>query len=134
MRATDAVGDYGERVAQRFLTEQGMTVLCRGWRCGQGEIDLVAVDGDCLVVCEVKTRRSVLAGTPLDAVTPAKLARLPRLGPARAAGTGRPGWRNRAGDTPTCGSTSWPCSCLVAALPGSSTCGDWSRWPSGRLS
>jgi putative endonuclease len=82
MRATDAVGDYGERVAQRFLTEQGMTVLCRGWRCGQGEIDLVAVDGDCLVVCEVKTRRSVLAGTPLDAVTPAKLFRLRKLAAA----------------------------------------------------
>src|SRR4051812_50043004 len=82
MRATDAVGDYGERVAQRFLTEQGMTVLCRGWRCGQGEIDIVAVDGSCLVVCEVKTRRSVLAGTPLDAVTPEKLARLRRLAAA----------------------------------------------------
>jgi putative endonuclease len=82
MRATDAVGDYGERVAQRFLTEQGMRVLCRGWRCRQGEIDLVAVDGDCLVVCEVKTRRSLLAGTPLDAVTPAKLSRLHKLAAA----------------------------------------------------
>jgi putative endonuclease len=82
MRATDAVGDYGERVAQRFLTDQGMRVLSRGWRCRQGEIDLVAVDGDCLVVCEVKTRRSVRAGTPLDAVTPAKLARLRKLAAA----------------------------------------------------
>src|SRR3954452_22346525 len=80
MRATDAVGDYGERVAQRFLVDQGMRVLSRGWRCRQGEIDIVAVDGDCLVVCEVKTRRSVLAGTPLDAVTSRKLARLHRLG------------------------------------------------------
>jgi putative endonuclease len=82
MRATDAVGDYGERVAQRFLVDQGMRVLSRGWRCRQGEIDLVAVDGDCLVVCEVKTRRSVLAGTPLDAVTPAKLSRLHKLAAA----------------------------------------------------
>jgi putative endonuclease len=82
MRATDAVGDYGERVAQRFLRSQGMTVVGSGWRCRQGEIDIVAVDGDCLVVCEVKTRRSMLAGTPLDAVTPAKLARLRRLAAA----------------------------------------------------
>jgi putative endonuclease len=82
MRATDAVGDYGERVAQRFLVDQGMRVLSRGWRCRQGEIDLVAVDGDCLVVCEVKTRRSVRAGTPLDAVTPAKLLRLRKLAAA----------------------------------------------------
>jgi putative endonuclease len=82
MRATDAVGDYGERVAQRFLVDQGMRVVGRGWRCRLGEIDIVAVDGDCLVVVEVKTRRSVLAGTPLDAVTPTKLSRLRRLGAA----------------------------------------------------
>ena len=34
-----------------------MTVLARNWRCGRaGEIDIVARDGDALVVCEVKTR------------------------------------------------------------------------------
>ena len=79
MRASDAVGDYGERLAERLLVGQGMTVLERRWRCRQGEIDIVALDGDCLVVCEVKTRRSQLAGTPADAVTPLKLARLRRL-------------------------------------------------------
>src|SRR3954464_13243360 len=79
MRATDAVGDYGERVAQRFLLDQGMNVLTRRWRCRLGEIDIVAVDGDCLVVCEVKTRRSTAAGGPLEAVTPVKMARLRRL-------------------------------------------------------
>ncbi|MGZ4603458.1 MAG: YraN family protein [Kineosporiaceae bacterium] len=82
MRATDAVGDYGERLAVRLLADQGMTVLARGWRCGEGEIDVVAVDGDCLVVCEVKTRRSLAAGDPLEAVTPAKQARLRRLAAA----------------------------------------------------
>ena len=36
-----------------------MTVLERNWRCGRtGEIDIVARDGDALVVCEVKTRRA----------------------------------------------------------------------------
>jgi putative endonuclease len=79
VRATDAVGDYGERLAQRYLVGQGMTLLGRGWRCAEGEIDIVALDGDCLVVCEVKTRRSLAAGTPFDAVTPAKVARLRRL-------------------------------------------------------
>ncbi|ABS02895.1 YraN family protein [Kineococcus radiotolerans] len=79
VRAKDAVGQYGERVAVRRLTEAGMTVLDRNWRCRSGEIDVVARDGDCLVVCEVKTRRSVSAGTALEAVTPQKLARLRRL-------------------------------------------------------
>jgi putative endonuclease len=82
VRATDAVGDYGERLAQRHLAAQGMTVLGRGWRCTEGEIDILALDGDCLVVCEVKTRRSLAAGTPLDAVTPTKMARLRRLAAA----------------------------------------------------
>jgi putative endonuclease len=79
VRAIDAVGDYGERLAERLLVGQGMTVLERRWRCRQGEIDIVALDGECLVVCEVKTRRSPVAGTPADAVTPVKLARLRRL-------------------------------------------------------
>ena len=79
MRAIDAVGDYGERLAERYLLGQGLTVLERRWRCRLGEIDIVAVDGGCLVVCEVKTRRSLLAGSPLEAVTPAKVRRLRRL-------------------------------------------------------
>jgi len=79
MRATDAVGEYGERLAARYLEAQGLTVLQRRWRCPRGEIDIVAVDGGCLVVCEVKTRRSVVAGLPCEAITPQKLARLRRL-------------------------------------------------------
>ncbi|WP_432491673.1 YraN family protein [Kineococcus auxinigenes] len=79
MRAKDGVGRYGERLAARRLTEAGMTVLETNWRCPGGEIDIVARDGDCLVVCEVKTRRSTRAGSAVEAVTPAKVARLRRL-------------------------------------------------------
>lgn len=79
MRARDGVGRYGERVAARFLESSGMVVLARNWRCPHGEIDLVAVDGECLVVCEVKTRRSGACGGPAEAVTPVKVARLRRL-------------------------------------------------------
>jgi putative endonuclease len=76
MRATDAVGRYGEKVAVRHLQSLGFVVLEQRWRCSRGEIDIVAADDGCLVVVEVKTRRSVTAGTPSEAVTPAKLARL----------------------------------------------------------
>lgn len=79
MRARQALGDYGERVAIEHLQAVGMTVLQRGWRCRSGEIDIVAVDGMCLVICEVKARRSVRSGTPLEAVTPVKVERLRRL-------------------------------------------------------
>ncbi|WP_167588240.1 YraN family protein [Kineococcus rubinsiae] len=79
MRAKDGVGRYGERVAARRLQEAGMVVLERNWRCALGEIDIVARDGGCLVVCEVKTRRGTGTGTPAEAVTPAKVVRLRRL-------------------------------------------------------
>jgi putative endonuclease len=79
VRTTDAVGDYGERLAVRHLESLGYRVLERRWRCARGEIDILAVDGRCLVACEVKTRRSVAAGGPLEAVTAAKVARLRRL-------------------------------------------------------
>jgi putative endonuclease len=82
VRAKDSLGRYGEDVAVTHLQASGLQVLQRNWRCRFGEIDVVAVDGDCLVVCEVKTRRSVTAGSPLEAVTPAKLNRLRRLAAA----------------------------------------------------
>lgn len=53
-----ALGRYGEDLAARRLIEAGMRILDRNWRCRDGEIDIVAADGDALVVCEVKTRRA----------------------------------------------------------------------------
>lgn len=76
------VGRYGERVAAAFLEAAGMRLLDRNWRCPLGEIDLVALDGGCLVVAEVKTRTSTGCGTGAESVTPAKLARLHRLAAA----------------------------------------------------
>src|SRR5690606_3999779 len=79
MRAKDAVGRYGERVAAAFLVERGWQVLDRNWRGPSGELDIVALDGDELVVVEVKTRTGDGFGHPAEAVTAAKLARLRRL-------------------------------------------------------
>ncbi len=73
---------YGENVAARYLVAAGLVVLDRNWTCVQGEIDLVLREGDTLVVCEVKTRTSNDYGTPHEAVTPDKLARLRRLAAA----------------------------------------------------
>ncbi len=76
------LGHYGEALAARFLRERGMNILARNWRCATGEIDLVARDGGCLVVVEVKTRRGSRFGLPVEAVTWAKLVRLRRLAAA----------------------------------------------------
>ena len=39
----------------------------------------MAMDDTCLVIVEVKTRRSLAFGSPVEAVTPVKAARLRRL-------------------------------------------------------
>ncbi|HWU22817.1 MAG TPA: YraN family protein [Nocardioides sp.] len=75
-----ALGEYGEEVAARYLHGLGYAVLERNWRCEIGEVDLVCREGSTLVICEVKTRSSTVAGTPHEALTDAKLARLKRLG------------------------------------------------------
>ena len=76
MRAKDVLGRAGEDAAARFLIARGYVVLDRNWRCGLGEIDIVATDGTALVVCEVKTRGGGAFGSPAEAVTYEKLARL----------------------------------------------------------
>ena len=81
--ARQALGSYGERVAERHLVAAGLVVLDRNWRCDEGEIDLVLREGQVLVVCEVKTRSSTQScGTPHEAITGAKLRRLQRLATA----------------------------------------------------
>jgi putative endonuclease len=76
MNARGALGRYGEELAARRLAEAGMTVLERNWRCRDGEIDIVAWDGDALVVCEVKTRRAGAYEHPMAADTRRKALRL----------------------------------------------------------
>jgi putative endonuclease len=69
-------GRKGEAVAYNFVRELGYAVLERNWRCRAGEIDLIALDGECLVFIEVKTRRTAIAGTAEEAVGPAKAQRI----------------------------------------------------------
>ena len=71
------LGERGERAAARHLRRSGLRVITRGYRTTQGEIDLIAREGDVLVFVEVKTRRS---GNPAEAVTLEKQRRLTLAG------------------------------------------------------
>lgn len=73
------LGRHGEQLAVDHLEARGMRVLDRNWRCGLGEIDIVARDGADTVFVEVKTRTTHDYGHPFEAITPIKLARLRRL-------------------------------------------------------
>ena len=74
------LGHSGEEAAAQYLQNQGWQVVDRNWRCRDGEIDIVAVEGDCLVVVEVKTRTSAKYGRAVESVTGAKVTRLRALG------------------------------------------------------
>jgi putative endonuclease len=73
------LGSLGERIAATYLTDAGLRVVDRNWRCREGELDIVARDRDALVFCEVKTRRGVGFGHPVEAVTGAKQRKLRTL-------------------------------------------------------
>ena len=56
-------------------------IVARNWRCREGEADIVAYDpsADALVVVEVKSRSSTEFGSPLEAITYAKVRTLRHL-------------------------------------------------------
>jgi putative endonuclease len=74
------LGDFGEQCVVDYLLAEGVTIIDRNWRIREGEIDIVARrhDGSFAFV-EVKTRRSLAFGHPLEAISPEKAYRLQRL-------------------------------------------------------
>lgn len=66
----------GERLAADYLRAHGLRIVQRNYRCRDGEIDLVAEDGETLVFVEVKTRAADSDELPEAALTPSKRHRL----------------------------------------------------------
>jgi putative transposase len=73
------LGDHGEDLAAAVLKKQGYKILERNYTTPLGEIDLIARQGKILVIIEVKTRKSTRFGSPQEAVSAAKQAKLRRL-------------------------------------------------------
>lgn len=74
-----ALGARGELIAAQFLIARGFRLVERNWRCRYGELDLIMRDGNTLVAVEVKTRSGAGFGSPLEAITARKAARVRRL-------------------------------------------------------
>jgi len=72
MQNKTAVGNYGENAARGFLERRGYAVLETNYKRGGGELDIIARHGEYIVFIEVKYRRTLGAGRPGIAVTPAK--------------------------------------------------------------
>ena len=79
-------GTWGEELALRYLRRRGYTLVERNYRTRYGELDLIVRHHNTLVFVEVKTRRGVGLGNPLEAVTNHAGEPQPRS-PTRAAST-----------------------------------------------
>ena len=62
------IGGLGEKYAAAYLRRFGYKILTMNYKCQFGEIDIVALDGKCLVFAEVKTRTTEKYGAPENAV------------------------------------------------------------------
>ena len=67
-----ASGRRSEAFARRWLEGRGLAHLYSNFRSRRGELDLVMLDRGCLVIVEVRYRRTSGFGGPLWSVTPAK--------------------------------------------------------------
>ena len=76
-----AAGRRGEDLAHRFLRKEGYVVVARNYRLpsGSGEADIIAWDGDTLVIVEVKARESGEYGPPERAIDPEKVRHMRRV-------------------------------------------------------
>ena len=73
-----SLGTVGEIKAAEFLKELGYSIIARGHRQRLGEIDLIALDGSCVVFVEVKTWASDDVDDPSVAVNRAKQQKITR--------------------------------------------------------
>ena len=70
------LGTAGEDHVRRHLERAGWLIVESNWRCRAGEIDLIFLDGEELVLVEVKTRRGDSAGSAVEAISRSKAMKL----------------------------------------------------------
>jgi putative endonuclease len=97
-------GQQAEAWAERHLCERGLEVLARNWRCREGELDLVMLEGDTVVFVEVRYRLHSQWGGALGSIDERKQARIVRAAERYLLQT--PAWGN------------YPCRFDIVAIEG----------------
>jgi len=80
--ARQRLGKLGEDLAARLLQREGYEILTRNYRCEEGEMDIIARQGERLAFVEVRARRGSSYGTPKESITRSKQERLVRVASA----------------------------------------------------
>jgi putative endonuclease len=86
-------GAAAEALACAYLRSQGLTLVARNLRCRAGEIDIVCLDREVLVIVEVRQRARLAFGGGLASVTRHKQRKLIRA--TQFQWQRHPGWRAR---------------------------------------
>lgn len=69
-------GRAGEELAAKHLQKSGIEIIERNARVTAGEIDIVACDGELILLVEVRARRGDRYGTSLESIGPGKARRM----------------------------------------------------------
>lgn len=70
------LGDWGEKLAMKYLEKIGYRIIDQKWHSREGEIDLIALDQGTFVFVEVKTRRSNRFGYPAESISKKKQSKI----------------------------------------------------------
>lgn len=70
------LGDFGENYVSNYLKDLGFKVIGRNYHTKHGEIDIIATKDGKIHFVEVKTRKSLLFGTPEEAYSLKKQERI----------------------------------------------------------
>lgn len=72
------IGNFGEELAVKYLSNNGYFIMARNFRCRLGELDIIAKDKGYIAFIEVKTRYNDYYGSPGEAVNYQKQTRIYR--------------------------------------------------------
>jgi len=69
-------GKWGEKIAAKYLTEKGYTIVATGFSSRFGEIDIIARSKEYLTFVEVKTRKNKSFANAREFVTKQKQSKI----------------------------------------------------------
>ncbi|MBZ0266204.1 YraN family protein [bacterium] len=73
------LGAKGEKLAEKYLKKKGYRILRRNVTFKQGEIDILMMDGDEMVIVEVRTVHDLKGASPTTKVPYSKQKQLKRV-------------------------------------------------------
>ncbi|MFN3698757.1 MAG: YraN family protein [Dictyoglomus sp.] len=73
------VAKIGEDFTELFLKKRGFKIIEKNFRTSFGEIDIIAQKNGLLIFVEVKTRKSISYGMPIEAINEKKQNRIKKI-------------------------------------------------------